>query len=60
MSKIADYFATDWSAMTTQDWIGLLMTVGVFIGLVVAFIYALRPSKRQYLEEQKFKILKDD
>jgi cbb3-type cytochrome oxidase subunit 3 len=46
--------------MTGQDWAGLIITVLIFIGMAVAFWWALRPAKRKELEEQKYKVLNDD
>lgn len=60
MSKIQQYFSTDWASMTGHDWAGLIVTVLVFVGLAIAFWWALRPSKRKELEEQKYKVLDDD
>ncbi|WP_243750567.1 cbb3-type cytochrome c oxidase subunit 3 [Thiomicrorhabdus marina] len=60
MSSIEHYFSTDWSALTGQDWAGLIITVLVFVGMLITFSLALRPSKRKELEEQKHKILEDD
>jgi len=60
MSKFEQYFSTDWSSMTGQDWAGLIITVLVFIGMLITFYLALRPSKRKELEAEKFKILNDD
>jgi len=60
MSNLQHYFDTDWAAMTTHDWVGLIITVVVFFGMLITFAMALRPSKRKELEEQKHKILNDD
>ncbi|WP_319380426.1 hypothetical protein [Thiomicrorhabdus sp.] len=60
MSRLEHYFSTDWASMTTQDWAGLIITVLVFFGMLITFAMALRPSKRKELEEEKYKILKDD
>lgn len=60
MSKVAEYFHTDWAAMTAHDWAGLIITVGVFIGLIIAFAWALNPKRRKRLEEQKYTVLNDD
>jgi len=57
---MGSYFSTDWSAMTGSDWFGLLLTVGVFFGMLITFYLALRPSKREEMEQQKYKILEDD
>ncbi|WP_373019239.1 hypothetical protein [Thiomicrorhabdus sp.] len=60
MSNLEHYFSTDWSAMTGHDWAGLIITVLVFFGMLITFWLTLRPSKRKELEEEKYKILKDD
>jgi len=31
VSSLTEYFHTDWEAMTTNDWIGLIITVVVFL-----------------------------
>ena len=60
MSNLERYFSTDWASMTGQDWAGLIVTVVVFLGVVITFSWALRPSKRKEMEEQKYKILDED
>lgn len=60
MSKIDSYFHTDWAALTTQDWVGLLLTVVIFIALAVTFFYALRPKNAKMLEDQRMTPLRDD
>jgi len=60
VSKIEAYFSTDWAAMTTQDWAGMLLTVAVFIAMAVAFFYALRPKNAKMLEEQRMTPLRDE
>ncbi len=46
--------------MTTHDWVGLILTIVIFFGMLITFSLALRPSKRKEMEEQKYKILNDD
>lgn len=60
MNKIQQYFSTDWSAMTGQDWAGLIITVIIFFGILITFTLALRPKKREEMEKQKYTVLKDD
>jgi cbb3-type cytochrome oxidase subunit 3 len=60
VSNLQNYFSTDWSAMTGHDWAGLIVTIVIFFGLAYAFWWALRPSKKKELEEQKFKVLDED
>ena len=60
MSSLKEYFHTDWEAMTTNDWIGLSMTVVAFILMVIVYFYALRPKNRDKLEKNRFIPLDDD
>ncbi len=41
MTKLQEYFHTDWSAMTAADWFGLILTVVVFIVMLVAYLQVL-------------------
>jgi len=54
------YFYTDWSAMTSQDWAGLIITVVTLVLMVIAYFYVFRPKNRNKLEEQKFMLFDDD
>ena len=60
MSSLKEYFHTDWEAMTTNDWVGLIMTVVAFILMVIVYFYALRPKNRDKLEKNRFIPLDDD
>ena len=60
MNSLIEYFHTDWEAMTTNDWIGTILTVVIFLLMVVAYVYALRPKNREKLEDQRFIPLDDD
>ena len=60
MSSLAEYFHTDWEAMTTNDWIGLIITVVVFLLMVGLYFYALRPKNRDKLEKNKFIPMDED
>jgi len=46
--------------MTGHDWAGLIITVVVFLGMLITFARALRPSKRKEMEQQKYKILEEE
>jgi cytochrome c oxidase cbb3-type subunit 4 len=54
VSSLEEYFATDWAAMTAQDWVGLTLTVVVFLLMVGLYFYVLRPRNRERLEAQRF------
>ena len=60
MNNLQDYFHTDWSAMTSHDWVGLVMTVVVFLLMVGLYVYVLKPSNREKFEAQRFIPLDDD
>jgi cytochrome c oxidase cbb3-type subunit IV len=60
VSSLKEYFHTDWEAMTTNDWIGLSMTVIAFLLMIIVYFYALRPKNRDKLEKNRFIPLDDD
>jgi len=60
VSSLADYFHTDWEAMTTSDWVGMILTVVIFLLMVVAYVYVLRPSNKEKLESYKHIPMDDD
>jgi cbb3-type cytochrome oxidase subunit 3 len=60
VSSLAEYFHTDWEAMTTNDWVGLVMTVVVFLLMVGLYFYALRPKNREKLESRRFIPMEED
>lgn len=53
MSNLADYFETDWQAMTVNDWIGTVLTVAIFLLMLVAYFQVFRPKNRERLEANK-------
>ncbi len=60
MSSLEQFFHTDWEAMTINDWIILVTTVVIFLLMVGAYFYALRPSNREKLESFKSIPFEDD
>ncbi len=60
MSSLKDYFHTDWGAMTITDWVGTILTVVIFLLMIWAYFYALRPKNREKLEAQRFIPLDED
>ncbi len=60
MSSLAEHFHTDWGAMTTNDWIGLTITVVVFVLMVVAYFQVFRPKNRDKLESKRFIPFEED
>jgi len=60
VSSLSEYFHTDWGAMTTNDWIGTILTVVIFLLMVGLYVYVLRPSKRDHFESKKYMPLDDE
>lgn len=60
MTKLQEYFHTDWSAMTGTDWFGLVLTVSVFIILVIAFFWTYNPKNKEELESHRTMLLDDE
>jgi cytochrome c oxidase cbb3-type subunit 4 len=60
VSSLAEYFHTDWEAMTTNDWIGTILTVVVFLLMVGLYVIVLRPKNRDKLESKRFIPLEDE
>jgi cytochrome c oxidase cbb3-type subunit 4 len=50
---LLDYFHTEWAAMTATDWVGTILTVVIFVGMVVAYFQVFRPKNRDALEARK-------
>lgn len=48
------YFYTDWSAMTSHDWAGMIVTVVTFVLMAIAYFYVFRPKNKDKLEAQKY------
>ncbi|MCI0505168.1 MAG: cbb3-type cytochrome c oxidase subunit 3 [Gammaproteobacteria bacterium] len=60
MDSIKEYFHTDWAAMTLQDWLGLGITVAVFIVMIALYVYVFHPTRKEKLESHKHIPLDDD
>ena len=60
MNSLSEYFHTDWEAMTTNDWIGTILTVVIFLLMVVAYFQVFRPKNRERLEARKYIPFEED
>ncbi len=54
------YFYTDWSAMTSHDWAGMIITVVTLVLMVIAYFYVFRPKNKDKLEAQRFMLMDDE
>jgi len=53
-------FDTDWTAMTLNDWAGMIITLGVFCLMVWAYVHTFNPKNKEKLESQRHVIFNDD
>lgn len=53
MNSLAEYFRTDWEAMTATDWFGTLLTVAITLLMALAYFQVFRPKNRDALEARK-------
>lgn len=58
--NISNYFHTDWAAMTLHDWIGLGITIIVFLVMIALYLYIFNPANKERLEAHKNIPLDDD
>ena len=54
------FFYTDWSAMTTHDWAGMIVTIVTFVLMAIAYFYVFRPKNKDKLESQKYLFMDDE
>ena len=59
-NNIKEYFHTDWAAMTFHDWLGLVITVIVFILMVTVYLYVFNPANKEELESRRYIPLEED
>ena len=60
MTKLEEYFHTDWSAMTGTDWFGLVLTVIIFILMVIVYFWVLNPKNKQEMESHRTMLLDEN
>ena len=60
MDAIKEHFQTNWSAMTLHDWLGLGITIIVFIMMIALYAYVFHPSNKERLESQRHIPLDDE
>ena len=60
MGSLQEYIQTNWSAMTLSDWVGTIVTVGIFCLMVWAYVYAFHPKNKEKLESQRHLPFDDD
>jgi cytochrome c oxidase cbb3-type subunit 4 len=51
---VNNYFSTNWGAMTLQDWLGLIVTIVVFLLMIGLYVYVFHPANKDKLEAQRY------
>lgn len=60
MTKLLDYLHTDWVSMTSNDWQGVLFTVGIFVAMIAAYVMVFNPKNKDAFEAQSDMVLRDE
>lgn len=60
VNSIKEYFHTDWAAMTFHDWLGLIITIIVFVLMVAVYLYVFNPANKEKLESRRYIPLEED
>ena len=60
MTKLMDYLYTDWAAMSSNDWQGVLFTVAAFVAMIVVYVMVFNPKNKDAFEAQSDMALRDD
>jgi cytochrome c oxidase cbb3-type subunit 4 len=50
---VSNFFSTNWGAMTLQDWLGLIVTLVVFLLMIGLYIYVFHPANKEKLEAHR-------
>lgn len=53
MESLRGYLHTDWSAMTLHDWMGMAITVVVFLGMVAGYVMVFNPKNKERFEARR-------
>lgn len=60
MESVAEYFHTDWAAMTGTDWFGLLAVVTLALLMLYVYVWVFNPKNKGKLEKHRDFVLNDD
>lgn len=60
MTKLMEYFHTDWAAMTRNDWLGVFFTVLAFVAMVAVYVMVFNPRNKDTFNSQADMALRDE
>lgn len=55
-----DYLHTDWAAMSSNDWQGVILTVLAFVAMIAVYVMVFNPKNKDALNSQGDMALRDD
>ena len=60
MTKLMEYFHTDWLAMSSNDWQGVIITIAAFVAMIVVYVMVFNPKNKDAFDSQSDMALRDD
>ena len=60
MTKLMEYFHTDWAALSRNDWIGVVTTILVFVAMIVVYVMVFNPKNREAFNSQGDMALREE
>lgn len=60
MTKLMDYLHTDWAAMSSNDWQGVVLTLLAFVAMIVVYVMVFNPKNKDAFEAQRDLALRDE
>ena len=55
-----DYLHTDWAAMSSNDWQGVILTLLAFVAMIVVYVMVFNPKNKEAFESQRDIALRDE
>lgn len=52
MTKLMDYLHTDWAAMSSNDWQGVIITLLAFVAMIAVYVLVFNPRNKDVLNSQ--------
>ena len=60
MTKLMDYLHTDWAAMTSNDWQGVIITLLAFVAMIAVYVLVFNPRNKDAFDSQSDMALRDE
>lgn len=60
MTRLMEYFHTDWDAMTRNDWIGMSLTILAFVAMIAIYMLVFNPRNKEAFDAHGKIALRDE